>query len=115
VEIKLSSYIHPPFKIATSWSNGFQMKDVVELCMPDVSQSSQVFAMEFCCQFWCRNFGGGFPRVVFMTIPFSLDEILESSPVPITVEYLFYLLLYFSVNNHGWWVVFHFPSCDQVV
>jgi len=49
--------------------------------------------MEFCCQFWCRNFGGGFPRVVFVAISFSLDEILESSPVPTTIEYLLYFLL----------------------
>ena len=69
------------------------MKDVVELCTLDVSQSPWVFVMEFCCQFWCRNFGGGFPRVVFVAISFSLDEILESSPVPTTIEYLLYFLL----------------------
>jgi len=30
-------YIHPPFKIATSQSNGLGMKNVVELCASDVS------------------------------------------------------------------------------
>jgi len=109
VEIELSPYIHPPFKIVMSWSNGFQMKDIVEL------RALDVFAMEFHCQFWCENFGGGFPRVVFMVIPFPLDEILESSPVPTTVKYLFYLPLYFSVNDYGQWVIFCFLSCDQVV
>ena len=46
IEIELSSYIHPSFKIATSQSNGLRMKNVVELCVPDVSQSPRVFAME---------------------------------------------------------------------
>jgi len=49
VEIELSSYIHPSFKIATSQSNGLRMKNVAELCVPDVSQSSRVFAMELHC------------------------------------------------------------------
>jgi len=99
----------------TSWSNGFQIKDVVKLHMLDVSQSSQVFVMEFHHQFWYRNFGGGFPRVVFTAIPFSLDEILESSPVPMTVEYFFYLPLCFSINDYGQWVIFCFLFCDWVV
>jgi len=91
------------------------MKDVIELCMLDVSQSFQVFAMEFCHQFWCGNFGDKFPRVVFTAIPFSLDEILESSLVPTTVKYLFYLLLRFSVDDYEQWVIFRFLSCDRVV
>jgi len=91
------------------------MKDVVELCTLDVFQSPWVFVMEFCHQFWCRNFGGGFPRVVFVVISFPLDEILESSPVPTTIEYLLYFLLCFSVNNYGQWVVFYFPFCDWVI
>ena len=69
--------------------------------MLDVSQSFQVFAMEFCHQFWCGNFGDKFPRVVFTAIPFSLDEILESSLIPTTVEYLLYFSLYLSVDNYG--------------
>jgi len=88
------------------------MKDVVELCALDVSQSPWMFVIEFRHQFWCGNFGGGFPRVVFTAIPFPLDEILESSPVPMTVEYLLYFLLCFSVNDYGRWVVFHFLFCD---
>jgi len=55
--MKVSPYIHPPFKIATSWSKGLGVKDVVELHASDVSQSSRVFAMELCCEFWCGDFG----------------------------------------------------------
>jgi len=78
------------------------MKDVVELCMSDVSQSSGVFVMELCCEFWCGDFGGRLPEIVFTAIFFPLNEILESSPVPTTVEYLLYFLLYFSVDDYGW-------------
>jgi len=57
--IELSPYIHLPFKIATSRSNGLRMKNVVELHAPDVSWSPGVFAMELHCQFWSGDFGGG--------------------------------------------------------
>ena len=113
--MEVSSYIHLPFKIATSQSNGLQMKDVVKLCVLDVSQSSGVFAMELRCEFWCGDFGGGLPVIVFMAISFPLNEILESSPVPMIVEYLLYFPLCFSVNDYGWWVIFCFLSCDRVV
>jgi len=108
-------YIHSLFKIATYWSNGLQMKDVVELCASDVSRSSGVFAMELHCEFWCKDFGGKLPGIVFIAVSFLLNEILESSPVPMTVEYLLYFPLCFSVNDYGWYVIFHFPSCDWVV
>ena len=111
----MSLYIHFPFKIATSWSNGLQMKDIVELRMLDVSRSSRVFAMELCCEFWCRDFRGRLPGIVFMAVSFLLNEILESSLVPMTVEYLLYFLLYFSVDNYGQWVIFCLPSCDRVI
>jgi len=91
------------------------MKNVVELCMPDMSWSSRVFTIELCCQFWSRDFGGKFPGIVFVAISFSLDEILESSPLPTTVEYLFYFPLCFSVNDYGRWVVFCFSSCNWVI
>ena len=111
----MSLYIHFPFKIATSWSNGLQMKDIVELRMLDVSRSSRVFAMELCCEFWCRDFRGRLPGIVFMAVSFLLNEILESSLVPMTVEYLLYFLLYFSVDNYGQWVIFCLPSCDRII
>jgi len=42
-------YIHPPFKIATSWSNGLNLKNAVKLRASDVSRSTRVFAVEFRC------------------------------------------------------------------
>jgi len=97
------------------WSNGLWMKDVVELHVSDVSQSSGVFAIELYCEFWYRDFGGGLPGIVFTTVSFPLNEILESSPVPTTVKYLLYFPLCFSVDNYGQWVIFHFPFCDWVI
>ena len=101
VEIEVFPYIHPPFKIATSRSNGLWMKDVVELCVSDVSRSSRVFVMELHCEFWCEDFRGGLLGIVFMAVSFLLNEILESSPVPMTVEYLLYFPLCFSVDDYG--------------
>jgi len=115
VEIELSPYIHPPFKIATSRSNGLRVKNVVELCMPDVSQSTRVFAVEFRCQFQSEDFRGGLPGIVFAAVFFLLNEILESSLVPTTVKYLLHFSLHFSIDDYGRWVVCRFPSCDQVV
>jgi len=90
------------------------MKDIVELCASDMSRSPQVFAMELCCEFWYRDFRGRLLRIVFMAIPFLLDEILESSSVPMTVEYLLYFLLCFSIDDYGQWMVFCSPFCDRV-
>ena len=115
VEMEVFPYIHPPFKIAMSWSNGLGMKNVVELCASDVSWSSRVFAMELHCEFWCRNFRSRLLEIVFTAISLPLNEILESSPMPMTVEYFLYFSLCFSIDNYGWWVVLHFASCNQVV
>jgi len=57
--MEVSPYIYPPFKIATYRSNGLGMKNVVELCASDMSQSSGVFAMELHCEFWYGNFRSG--------------------------------------------------------
>jgi len=110
--MEVSPYIHPPFKIATSWSNGLGMKNIVELRTSDVSQSSGVFVMELRCEFWCGNFGSGLPGIVFSAVSLLLNEVLESSPVPTTVEYLFYFPLCFSVDDYGRWVVLHLASCN---
>ena len=93
VEMEVSSYIHPPFKIATSRSDRLGMKNVVELCVLDVSRSSGVFAMKLCCEFWCRDFGSRLPGIVFTAVSLLLNEVLESSPMPMTVEYFLYSLL----------------------
>jgi len=103
VEIELSSYIHPSFKIAMSWSNRLYTKDVVKLHMSDVSRSPKVFAMELHCQFWCRDFRGEFPRIVFATISFPLDEILEScyeSPKKEVISYTFEHLIH-NIKTHN--------------
>jgi len=113
--MEVSPYIHPPFKIATSQSNGLGMKNVVELHTSDVSRSSRVFAMELCYEFWCKDFGSGLPGVVFMVVSFPLDEVLESSLVPTTVEYFLYLSLCFSVDDYGQWMVLRFASRNRVV
>ena len=111
----MSSYIHPPFKIATSQSSRLGVKNVVELRMPDMSRGTRVFVVEFRYQFWSEDFGGGLPGIVFVAISFSLNEVLESSPVPTTVKYLFHFPLCFSVDDYGWWMVCCFPSWNQVV
>ena len=115
MEMEVSPYIHPPFKIATSRSNGFGMKNVVEFRASDMSRSSEVFAMELRCEFWCGNFGSGLPGIVFVAVSLPLNEVLESSPVPTTVEYFLYFPLWFSVDDYGWWVVLRFASCNRVV
>ena len=115
VEIELSPYIHSPFKIATSQSNRLKIKNIVELCVPDVSQSPRVFAMELHCQFWSRDFRAGLPGVVFTAVSFPLDKILESSPVSTTVEYFFHLSLRFSIDDYRWWVVLCFLVCNRVI
>ena len=66
--MEVSPYIHPPFKIATSRSNGLGVKNVVELCTPDVSRSTRVFVVEFRCQFQSEDFGGRLPGIVFAAI-----------------------------------------------
>jgi len=91
------------------------MKNVVKLCASDVSQSSRVFAMELCHEFWYKDFGSRLPGVVFVAVSFPLDEVLESSPVPTTVEYFLYLPLRFSVDDYGRWVVLCFASRNRVV
>jgi len=113
--MEVSPYIHPPFKITTSRSNGLGVKDAVELHASDVSQSSWVFVIELRCEFWCGDFGSKLSGVVFTAVSFPLDEVLESSPIPTAVKYLLYFLLRFSIDDYGQWVTFCFPACNWVV
>jgi len=113
--MEMSPYIHPPFKIAMSRSNGLGMKNVVELCTLDMSWSSGVFVMELRCEFWCGHFGSRLPGIVFAAISLLLDEVLESSLVPTTVEYLLYFPLWFSIDDYRRWVVLRLASCNRVV
>ena len=91
------------------------MKNVVKLHVSDMSWSSRVFAMELRCEFWYRDFGSKLPEIVFTAISLSLNEVLESSPVPMTIEYFLYFLLHFSIDDYGWWVVLHCASCNRVI
>ena len=115
VEMEVSPYIHPPFKIAMSQSNGLRMKNVVKLRVSDVSWSSGMFAIELHCEFWCRDFRSGLPEIVFAAVFLPLNEVLESSLVPTTVEYFLYFPLHFSVNDYGWWVVLCCASYNRVI
>jgi len=91
------------------------MKNIVELRASDMSRSSRMFAMELRYEFWRGNFGSGLPGIVFAAVSLPLNEVLESSPVPTTVEYFLYFPLRFSVDDYGQWVVFRFSSWNQVV
>jgi len=113
--MEVSPYIHPSFKIAMSRSNGLQMKNIVKLCALDVSRSSGVFAMELHYEYWCGNFRGKLLEIVFTAVSLPFNEVLESSLVPTTVEYLLYFPLCFSIDDYEQWVVFHFSSWNQVV
>jgi len=71
--------------------------------------------MELCCEFWCGNFGSRLPGIVFVAVSLSLNEVLESSLVPTTVEYFFYFPLHFSVDDYRQWMVLRFAFCNQVI
>jgi len=115
MEMEVSSYIYPLFKIATSRSDGLGMKNVIELHVSDVSQSSGVFVMELRYEFWCGDFGSKLPGIVFTAVSLLLNEVLESSLMPTTVEYFLYFPLRFSVDDYRRWVVLCHASCNQVV
>ena len=115
MEMEVSPYIYPLFKIATSQSDRLGMKNVVELHVSDVSRSSGVFVMELCYEFWCGDFGSKLPGIVFAAISLLLNEVLESSLVPTTVEYFLYFPLCFSVDDYRQWVVLCHASCNRVV
>jgi len=113
--MEVSSYIYPLFKIATSQSDGLGMKNVIELHVSDVSQSSGVFVMELCYEFWCGDFRSKLPGIVFTAVSLLFNEVLESSLMPTTVEYFLYFPLRFSVDDYRRWVVLCHASCNQVV
>ena len=88
MEIELFPYIHLLFKIAMSQSNGLRVKNIVELRTSDVSWSSRVFAMELCCEFWCKDFRSRLPGVVFAAVSFPLDEFHYKGAEPLMREFL---------------------------
>jgi len=51
---------------------------------------------------WYLDIGGHLPRVVFSAEALSLNQELEPPLVPATIQYLFHLPLWFSVDDNGW-------------
>jgi len=49
----------------------------------------------------CLDIGGHLPRVMFFAKTLPLNQELESSLVPVTIQYLFYFPLWFSVDDNG--------------
>jgi len=66
----------------------------------DVSWGSWVLSTVLRDEVWHLDIGGHLPRVVLSAETFSLNQELEPPPVPATVQYLFHLPLWFSVNNN---------------
>jgi len=61
-----------------------------------------VLPIVLCDEVWCFDIGGCLPRVVFSAKTLPLDQELEPPPVLATIQYLFYFLLFFSINDDGW-------------
>ena len=51
---------------------------------------------------WRLDVGGHLPGVVLSAETLPLNQELEPPPVPATIQYLFYFLLQFSVDDDGW-------------
>ena len=60
---------------------------------------------------WYLDIRGHLPRVVFSTEALLLNQELEPPLVPATIQYLFHLLLWFSVDDNEWWL----PSRYQII
>jgi len=58
--------------------------------------------VKFHNQLWRVYFPGIFPVIVFTTIPFPSDEILESSPEYAAVQYGLNFIFFLSINKN--WV-----------
>ena len=58
--------------------------------------------VKFHNQLWRVYFPGIFPAIVFITIPFPSDEILESSPEYAAVQYGLNFIFFLSINKN--WV-----------
>jgi len=58
-----------------------------------VSWGSWVPSVIFRDEVWHLDIGGHLPRVVLSAETFPLNQELEPPPVPVTIQYLFHLLL----------------------
>jgi len=52
---------------------------------------------------WRLDIGGHLPRVVLSAETLPLNQELEPPPVPATIQHLFHLLLWFSIDDNRWW------------
>jgi len=86
------------------------LKNGVEVCPADMSWSNWVLPIVLCDKVQCFDIGGHLPRVVFSAEALPLDQELEPPLVPATIQYLFHFLLFFSVDDDGWWRSLRFPS-----
>jgi len=98
-----SPYIYPPSKVAAPRSNGSRLEKSVKVCPADMSWGSWVLSVIFRDEVWRLDIRGCLPRVVLSTKTFPLNQELEPPPVPATIQYLFHLPLWFSVDDNRWW------------
>jgi len=56
----------------------------------------------FCNEVWCLDIGGHLPRVVLSAETLPLNQELESPLVLVTIQHLFHLPLWFSIDDNRW-------------
>jgi len=84
-----------------SRSNGSRLEKNVEVRPADVSWGGWVPSVIFHDEVWRLDVGGHFPGVVLSAETLLLNQELEPPPVPATIQYLFHLPLWFSVDDDG--------------
>jgi len=88
-----SSYIYSPSKVAMSRSNSSGLEKSIEVCLVNMSWSSWVLSIVLCDKVQYLDVGGHLLRVVFSAKTLPLNQELEPSPVPATIQYLFHFPL----------------------
>jgi len=96
-------------------SNGSGLEKSVEVHLADVSWGGWVLSVIFRDEVWSLDIGGRLPRVVLSAEPFPLNQELEPSPVPATIQHLFHLPFRFSVDDNRWRRVLWLPSWYRIV
>ena len=91
------------------------LKKSVEVRPADVSWGGWVPSVIFRDEVWCLDIGGHLPRVVLPAETLPLNQELEPPLVPVTIQHLFYLLLWFSVDDNRWWRGSWLPSWYRIV
>ena len=81
----------------------------------DVSWGDWVLLVIFRDKVWYLDIRGHLPRVMFSTEALLLNQELEPPLVPATIQYLFHLPLWFSVDDSGWWQGSWLPSQYQII